>query len=141
MFFKRKSKKDKIKEEVKVVEVAKDEVAKEETAQEQVEKKQYTLEDFNLVFDDEKSKDDVLEPSQVDEDRKRALRVAIERKSVSNTLLRAQLGFGYNKAAAIILWMEKMGYVSTRDDNKTFREVYITKEKYEEIFGEYVIDW
>ncbi len=81
-----------------------------------------------------------IQPSEADEDYKRAIRLAIVRQEVSNSMLRTYLRFGYNKAATIVIWMERMGYVSPALDNKA-RKVFITQEQYEEIFGEFVKDW
>ena len=78
-------------------------------------------------------------PDEVDEDYKLALRFAITRQVVSGSSLRTMLRIGYNKAASIIAWMEKMQYISPILENK-MRKVYITREEYESVYGEFIED-
>ena len=82
----------------------------------------------------------LLNPSAADEKTKRAIRIAIHRGTVSASLLRTYLSVGYNKACSMVLWMERMGYITAPLDNQ-IRRTIITKEKYEELFGEYKEDF
>lgn len=65
----------------------------------------------------------------------RAVRLVIMEKVTSKSLLQTKLGIGYNKAARIVDWMEKMGYISRPLENKQ-REIRITQEEYEQVFEE-----
>ena len=78
-------------------------------------------------------------PDEVDEDYKKALRFAITRQVVSGSSLRTVLKIGYNKSAAIIMWMEKMGYISPILENR-MRKVIFTREDYEETYGPFEDD-
>ena len=78
-------------------------------------------------------------PDEVDEDYKLALRFAIKRQVVSGSSLRTTLRIGYNKSAAIINWMEKMGYISPILENR-MRKVLFTREDYENTYGEFIED-
>ncbi|MBO7369232.1 MAG: DNA translocase FtsK, partial [Clostridia bacterium] len=78
-------------------------------------------------------------PDEVDEDYKKALRFAISRQVVSGSSLRTVLKIGYNKSAAIIMWMEKMGYISPILENR-MRKVIFTKEDYENTYGPFEDD-
>ena len=82
-----------------------------------------------------------LKPEDADDVTRRALRLAIVRHNISSSALRTYLCVGYNKAASIVLWLERMEYISAPLENKT-RKPLITREQYEEIFGEeFVEDW
>ena len=81
-----------------------------------------------------------LDPSAADDVTKSAIRLAIYRKQISTSLLRTFFRVGYNRANSIIIWMERMGYITAPLDNQT-RKTIITKEQYEELYGEYTEDW
>ena len=76
----------------------------------------------------------------VDEVMKKALRIVIAHRTVSNSMLRTKLGIGYNRAATIIEWMARMKYVSPVIDNKS-RTILIDKKGYEELYGEFKEDF
>ena len=64
-----------------------------------------------------------------------ALKVSIECKQASATMLRRRFGIGYPRAARIIDQMEAAGYISSPDGVKG-RSVYISEEEFIEIFGD-----
>lgn len=66
---------------------------------------------------------------------RRAVRLVIVQNTTSKSMLQTKLGIGYNKAARIIDWMEKQGFISYVLDNKQ-REIRIDRQTYEEVFGE-----
>ncbi len=66
---------------------------------------------------------------------RRAVRVVIVLNTTSKSTLQTKLGIGYNKAARIIDWMEKQGFISYVLDNKQ-REIRIDRATYEQVFGE-----
>lgn len=70
----------------------------------------------------------------------RALRVVILTRNCSKSSLQSKLGVGYPKAVKILDWMVDMGYISDVLDNKQ-RTIYITREIYEENYGEFVESW
>ena len=93
--------------------------------------------------DEEGSNEDtVSQPTggEVDEVMKKALRIVIDQRRVSNSALRTKLGIGYNRAATIVEWMTKMKYVSAALDNKD-RAVLITREQYVESYGDFIEDF
>ncbi len=64
-----------------------------------------------------------------------ALKVVILSNSASISMIQRKCSVGYNKAGKIIEWMEDMGYISPYDGAKA-RKVLISKEEYEELYGE-----
>ncbi len=60
-----------------------------------------------------------------------AVRVAVENKKISTSLLQRKLSIGYGRAAKLIDQMEELGYVGPADGNKP-RQIYITKEEFDE---------
>ena len=64
----------------------------------------------------------------------RALKLVITFGTTSISMLQRKLGLGYNKAGEIILWMEEMKFISSFQGTRP-RDIYITKEKFEEIYG------
>lgn len=66
---------------------------------------------------------------------RRAVRLVIVQNTTSKSMLQTKLGIGYNKAARIIDWMEKQGFISCVLDNKQ-REIRIDRATYEQVFGE-----
>lgn len=81
-----------------------------------------------------------LDPAAADEDVKRALRLAIVDGTISASRLRTYFRMGYNKASSILIWMSRMKYISEPLENKT-RKTLITREQYEQLYGEFVVDW
>lgn len=77
---------------------------------------------------------------EVDEVMKKALRIVITHRAVSNSMLRTKLSIGYNRAATIIEWMARMNYVSRVIDNKS-RTVLLDRAGYEELYGEFTEDF
>jgi S-DNA-T family DNA segregation ATPase FtsK/SpoIIIE len=62
-----------------------------------------------------------------------AVRVAVEEKRISTSLLQRKLGVGYSRAAKLIDRMQAEGYVSPPDGSKP-RTILITAEEYMEKF-------
>ena len=58
-----------------------------------------------------------------------AVKLAVEERKISTSLMQRRLGVGYGRAAKIIDSMEEMGYVSKPDGNKP-RRVLLTAEEY-----------
>ncbi len=81
-----------------------------------------------------------LDPADADEVSKRALRLAIDRTCISTSTLRSFLRIGYNRANSIIIWMERMSYITKPLENQT-RKTLMTKEQYVQVYGEFVEDW
>lgn len=75
-----------------------------------------------------------IDPTQ-DEYLKEFVRMAIERKQISVSMIQRSKPIGYAKAGRYIDTMEKLGYISPFNGSKP-REVYITKEQFEQEFGE-----
>ncbi|MBP5308183.1 MAG: hypothetical protein J6Z34_03495, partial [Clostridia bacterium] len=69
----------------------------------------------------------------------RALRVVIEKRQASISLLQRSLSIGYSTAGRIIDWMEKMKYISPFEGAKA-REVLITMDEFENLYGEADLD-
>ena len=63
-----------------------------------------------------------------------ALKLVIENGQASISLIQRRLVVGYPRAARIIDQMERANFISGSDGSKP-RTVYITMEKYEELFG------
>lgn len=63
-----------------------------------------------------------------------ALKLVIEMGQASISLIQRRLVVGYPRAARIIDQMEKSNFISPSDGSKP-RTVYLTMEKYEELFG------
>ncbi len=76
-------------------------------------------------------------PSETSEDplMKEVLKKVIEYKTASASQIQRKFSVGYNRAARLIDQMEENGYIGPLDGSKP-REVYITREKYIEIYGE-----
>ena len=81
-----------------------------------------------------------LNPEDADEVSKRALRLAIDRGSISTSTLRSFLRIGYNRANSIVIWMERMGYITKPLENQTRKTVF-TREQYEKVYGDFLEDW
>ncbi len=66
---------------------------------------------------------------------KKAMRIAINANNLSISGMQRKLGIGYPKAGKLMDILVERGYVSESVDNKN-RKIYMTKEQFEEIFGE-----
>ncbi len=66
---------------------------------------------------------------------KKAMRIAISANNLSISGMQRKLGVGYPKAGKLMDILVERGYVSESVDNKN-RKIYMTKEQFEEIFGE-----
>ena len=64
-----------------------------------------------------------------------ALKLCIENKQASITMLRRKFAIGFPKAANLVDHMEELGYVTPADGVKG-RTVLITMEEFEEIYGD-----
>ncbi|MBE6661136.1 MAG: DNA translocase FtsK [Ruminococcaceae bacterium] len=77
--------------------------------------------------DDEGESPDGMDPKFYD-----ALRIALDNKRISTSLLQRMLSIGYGRAAKIIDQMERMGFVGPAVGNKP-REIRITEQGYAEL--------
>ncbi len=75
-----------------------------------------------------------IDPRQ-DEYLKDFVRMAIEKKQISVSMVQRSKSIGYARAGRYIDAMEKLGYISSFNGSKP-REVYITPEQFEKEFGE-----
>lgn len=64
----------------------------------------------------------------------RALKLAITSDNASFSMFQRKLEIGYRKAGEILDWMEEMGFISAYNGGVK-REVFITEEKFKEIYG------
>ncbi len=76
-----------------------------------------------------KSSEGELDPIYIE-----ALRVVIQSKSASISMIQRKCSTGYNRAGKIVEWMEDMGYISDFDGAKS-RKVLITQEEFESKYG------
>jgi len=81
------------------------------------------------TMDDE---DDGESPDGMDPKFYEALRIALDNKRISTSLLQRMLSIGYGRAAKIIDQMERMGFVGPAVGNKP-REIRITEQGYAEL--------
>lgn len=65
---------------------------------------------------------------------KYALKIVVETRQASASLLQRRLRLGWNRAGSLIDAMQKMGYISPPENNK--RQVLISMEQFKEIYGE-----
>ncbi|MBQ7398325.1 MAG: DNA translocase FtsK, partial [Clostridia bacterium] len=77
--------------------------------------------------DDEGESPDGMDPKFYE-----ALRIALDNKRISTSLLQRMLSIGYGRAAKIIDQMERMGFVGPAVGNKP-REIRITEQGYAEL--------
>lgn len=75
---------------------------------------------------------------QVSEDYIKALRFAVETKSISISLIQRRLGYGFPKAAKIFDWMMNQGFVLNSQTGKQ-KQVVLSIEEFEKKFGKYDI--
>jgi DNA segregation ATPase FtsK/SpoIIIE, S-DNA-T family len=73
--------------------------------------------------------------ADIDELLPAALKLIIETGQASISMLQRKFSIGYSRAARIVDQMEDLKYVSPSDGSRA-RNVYITMEKYHQIFGE-----
>ena len=66
---------------------------------------------------------------------KQAMRLAIKTNNISISGLQRKLSIGFPKAGKLVDTLVEKGYISESMDNKT-RKIYMTKEQFEEVFGE-----
>ena len=78
---------------------------------------------------------DCKEPKFLDPAQVKALALAVKLGHVTATLLQRQIGFGFQRATAIVVWMEKMGYVAPSDGTGRVRKVLLSKEEFEKLYG------
>ena len=71
---------------------------------------------------------------QMDDLMPRCLELVIARGKATTTMLQTKLSIGYSRAARIIGQMEERGFISDNSDGKP-REVYITQEQFDQMFG------
>ena len=64
-----------------------------------------------------------------------ALKYVIQKGFASTSGLQRKYGIGYNTAGRMVDWMEEKGYVSAASGSKG-RTVYITMDKFEELYGD-----
>ncbi len=69
----------------------------------------------------------------------KALKIVILKKQASISLLQRCLNIGYSTAGRMIDWMENMNYIAAFGGSKA-REVLITMEEFENLYGEADID-
>ena len=63
-----------------------------------------------------------------------ALKIVVETRQASASLLQRKLRLGWNRAGSLIDAMQKMNYITPPDNNK--RQVLLTMEQFKEIYGE-----
>ncbi len=63
-----------------------------------------------------------------------ALKIVVETRQASASLLQRRLRLGWNRAGSLIDAMQQMGYISAPENNK--RQVLISMEQFTEIYGE-----
>ncbi len=80
--------------------------------------------------------DDDGSDANIDDKFIKALRYSFERGQISISQIQRDCSVGYARAGRMIALMEKMGYISGYNGSKA-RDIYITREEFEEKFGEY----
>ncbi len=65
-----------------------------------------------------------------------ALATVVSLGTASISLIQRKLGVGYNHAGKIIEWMDAMGYISPFDGKAKARTVLLSKEEFEEKYGD-----
>lgn len=66
-----------------------------------------------------------------------ALKFVIQTGSASISMLQRKCSVGFNKAGKIIEWMEEMHYIAEFDGSPKPRKTLITKEEFEQLYGEF----
>lgn len=90
-------------------------------------KKQGTEPEYEDEILNKIDNDSINEVSDYDELLDEAIRIAVEAKQASTSLLQRRLRIGYNRAARIIEQMEEKGIISGRDGSKP-RQILIEKQ-------------
>jgi S-DNA-T family DNA segregation ATPase FtsK/SpoIIIE len=78
--------------------------------------------------------DDQTTPFEQDELFENALRLAVRMEGISTSMIQRKLKIGYNRAARLVELMEEHNFIGPADGVKP-REVYITHEDLERLFG------
>lgn len=78
---------------------------------------------------------DDIEEMGYDKDLPNIARMVVQSGKASGSTIQRRFGLGYQRAVKIIDQMEKFGFIGPYNGSKA-REVYLTKEKFEEFFGE-----
>ena len=68
----------------------------------------------------------------------RALKIVVDLGQASISLIQRKCSVGYNHAGKIIEWMDLMGYISPFDGKAKARSVLLTKEEFQEKYGDIV---
>jgi len=72
---------------------------------------------------------------ELDKDFYKALKLVVETRNASVSLLQRKFSFGYQRAARIIDQMEQQNFISAQDENRSKpRSVYLTLEEFNAIF-------
>ena len=69
---------------------------------------------------------------------KKALVLAITSGTISISQLQRRFQIGYSRAGGLVDRMEQLGYISPNEGNNKPRQVYITREEYEENYGPFI---
>ena len=80
--------------------------------------------------------DEETDPALSDPVYLEALKLAIQMKTASISMLQRKCSIGFNKAGKIIEWMEKRGFISSYEGAKA-RTVLITREDFINLYGEW----
>ncbi len=79
--------------------------------------------------------DDAMREQELDPIFKDVLRMFIETKQASSSVIQRRYSVGYNRAGRIVEQMERAGFISAPNGSKP-RQVLITMEEFKAIFGE-----
>lgn len=97
------------------------------------------LEERQISFEELLRGAEKYKPSEVEPIYVKALKLAIEQKGISISMIQRKCDTGYNKAGRIISWMEEEGYVSEFNGTR-MRDVWIDMEEMKKIFSKYFLD-
>ena len=75
------------------------------------------------------------EEKEVNEEYIRALRICVQLKQASISLIQRKCSVGYNHAGKIIEWMEAKGYITPFDGKAKARTMLLTQEEFDELYG------
>lgn len=85
--------------------------------------------------EEEEDKDDEEEDSRYDKEFADVVRCVIRSGKATTSMIQRRFRFGFNRAARIIEQMEELHFIAPQNGTNP-REIYVTKEKFEEFFGE-----
>ncbi|MCR5553575.1 MAG: hypothetical protein K6F08_02410 [bacterium] len=102
---------------------------------EDVEKQIFAANDQNSEAQENATKEPIDRSAQVDELLPAALRLFIESKKGSISMVQRRFCVGYARAARIVDQMEQMGYISASEGSKN-REVLINMDEFRQIYGD-----